>query len=128
VRYRGRWPAKAKLVIKRYDDKAGYLRQCRYSDYGVPTQFIIMPELGCIYAAGWDDTNILYYRDAASPRPSSNWLPKRACTACPSSPKPRGQVGQSAGVRSGKCAGSSVADAVSQFAPLPDLTPASCPT
>ena len=69
VRYRGRWPAKAKLVIKRYNDKDGYLRQCRYSDYGVPTQFIIMPELGCIYAAGWDDTNILYYRDAALAAP-----------------------------------------------------------
>src|SRR5574343_41987 len=48
------------------------------------------------------------------PRPSSNWPPKRACTASPSSPKTWGQVGQSAGVRSGKCTSSNVADAVWQ--------------
>lgn len=28
VRWRGRWPRKSKLVIKRYIDKAGFLMQC----------------------------------------------------------------------------------------------------
>ncbi|MES2347399.1 MAG: hypothetical protein V4641_07490 [Pseudomonadota bacterium] len=69
LRHRGRWPAKAKLVLKRYTDHEGFLRQSRFNDYGVPSQFIILPELGCIYAAGWDDTNILYFQNKEQAAP-----------------------------------------------------------
>jgi hypothetical protein len=61
--------AKTKLVLKRYTDREGFLRQSRFNDYGVPSQFIILPELGCIYAAGWDDTNILYFQNKEQAAP-----------------------------------------------------------
>ncbi|MEQ4617387.1 MAG: hypothetical protein ABN482_05000 [Corticimicrobacter sp.] len=68
-RWRGRWPGKAKLTLKRYTSRDGFLAQSRFSPSKAPTQFIILPEQGCIYAAGWDDTNVLYFqnRDNAQP-------------------------------------------------------------
>jgi hypothetical protein len=69
VRYRGRWPNKAKLVLKRYMSRDGLVTQSRFAVRKSPSQFLILPDLGCIYAAAWDDTNILYFtsRDAAAP-------------------------------------------------------------
>jgi len=69
LRYRGRWPAKAKTFIKRYTDRDGFLIQSRYDKHHPPSQFLIMPDLGCICAAGWDDTNILYFHDKAQAAP-----------------------------------------------------------
>jgi hypothetical protein len=69
LRHRGRWPAKYKLVLKRYTDRDGFLRQSRFSDHGVPSQFVILPELGCIYEASWDDTNILYFHNREQAEP-----------------------------------------------------------
>lgn len=63
LRWRGRWPKKAKLVLKRYTSREGFLSQTRFNKLKAPTQFLILPELGCIYRAGWDDTNILYYQE-----------------------------------------------------------------
>lgn len=63
LRWRGRWPKKAKLILKHYTSREGFLRQTRFDKLKAPTQFLILPELGCIYRAGWDDTNILYYHE-----------------------------------------------------------------
>lgn len=69
VRYRGRWPNKAKLVLKRYTSRDGLIKHSKFNARESPSQFLILPELGCIYAAGWDDTNILYFitREGAQP-------------------------------------------------------------
>lgn len=69
VRYRGRWPNKAKLVLKRYTSRDGLVKQSKFNAKKSPSQFLVLPALGCIYAAGWDDTNVLYFtnRDAARP-------------------------------------------------------------
>lgn len=69
VRYRGRWPNKAKLVLKRYTSRDGLVEQSKFNAKKSPSQFLILPELGCIYAAGWDDTNVLYFtsREGAQP-------------------------------------------------------------
>lgn len=69
VRYRGRWPNKAKLVLKRYTSRDGLIKHSKFNARKSPSQFLILPELGCIYAAGWDDTNILYFitREGAQP-------------------------------------------------------------
>jgi hypothetical protein len=69
VRWRGRWPKKTKLVLKRYTSREGFLQQSRFNKLKSPTQFLILPELGCIYAAGWDDTNILYFHDSGKAQP-----------------------------------------------------------
>lgn len=57
VRWRGRWPRKSKLVIKKYLDKYGFLTQCRFNPRKSPTQFVVLPEFDCIFVASWDDTN-----------------------------------------------------------------------
>jgi hypothetical protein len=69
LRYRGRWPAKAQPVLKRYTNREGFLMQSRFDKRHPPSQFLIMPELGCICAAGWDDTNILYFHDKEQAAP-----------------------------------------------------------
>lgn len=61
VRWRGRWPRKSKLVIKRYIDKAGFLMQCRFDPQKSPTQFVLLPEYDCIFVASWDDTNVCFF-------------------------------------------------------------------
>lgn len=69
LRYRGRWPNKARMVLKRYTSRDGFLSQSKFNKKNRPSQFLILPELACIYAAGWDDTNILYFtnREMAQP-------------------------------------------------------------
>ncbi len=69
VRFRGRWPKKAKLVLKRYTSRAGFLRQSKLDTKKAPSQFLILPELECIYAAGWDDTNVLYFKNKETVEP-----------------------------------------------------------
>jgi len=69
IRYRGRWPNKAKLVLKRYTNREGFLSQSRLRMTKRPSQFVILPKLECIYAAGWDDTNILYFKDKEVAKP-----------------------------------------------------------
>ena len=69
LRYRGRWPNKARLVLKRYTSREGFLRQSKLNMKKSPSQFLILPELGCIYAAGWDDTNILYFKCGETAQP-----------------------------------------------------------
>jgi hypothetical protein len=69
IRYRGRWPRKAKLVLKRYTNREGFLSQSRLSMTKRPSQFLILPKLECIYAAGWDDTNILYFKNMELAKP-----------------------------------------------------------
>ena len=61
LRYRGRWPRKSKLVIKKYLDKHGFLSQCKFDTRHSPSQFVILPEFDCIYLAFWDDTNVVYF-------------------------------------------------------------------
>lgn len=68
-RYRGRWPNKAKLVLKRYTNREGFLSQSRLRMTKGPSQFLILPKLECIYAAGWDDTNILYFKNKEVAKP-----------------------------------------------------------
>lgn len=68
-RWRGRWPNKARLTLKRYTSRDGFLQQSRVNPSRAPTQFIILPELGCIYTAGWDDTNVLYFQDRDKAQP-----------------------------------------------------------
>lgn len=69
IRYRGRWPSKAELVIKRYTNRDGFLSQSRLRMTKSPSQFLILPKLECIYAAGWDDTNILYFKNKELVKP-----------------------------------------------------------
>lgn len=69
IRYRGRWPRKAQMVIKRYKDRRFYLTQCRYDPVRAPEQFVILPEFDCLFAASWDDTNVAYYNDRAKATP-----------------------------------------------------------
>ncbi|MES2039312.1 MAG: hypothetical protein V4495_15885 [Pseudomonadota bacterium] len=69
VRYRGQWPQKEKLVIKRYTDKAGYLTQCGFKMAILPSQFNILPEFDCLYVASWDDTYKLYFNDRLRAEP-----------------------------------------------------------
>nr|GEU28042.1 hypothetical protein [Tanacetum cinerariifolium] len=69
IRYRGRWPDKAKMVLKRYTNREGFLSQSRLRMTKRPSQFLILPELECIYAAGWDDTNILYFKNQELVKP-----------------------------------------------------------
>ena len=69
VRYRGRWPHKSKLVLKKYLDKSGFLDRCRFDPNRAPTQFVMMPEYDCIFVASWDDTNVAFFnsRERAEP-------------------------------------------------------------
>lgn len=69
IRYRGRWPHKSKLVIKKYLDRNGFLEHCRFDPHKAPTQFILLPEYDCIFAASWDDTNVAFFnaRERAEP-------------------------------------------------------------
>ncbi|WMW80195.1 hypothetical protein RF679_16300 [Undibacterium cyanobacteriorum] len=69
VRYRGRWPRKSKLIIKKYLNKSGFLQQCRIDPTRSPKQFIILPEYDCLFAASWDDTNVCFFnsRERAEP-------------------------------------------------------------
>lgn len=69
IRYRGRWPNKAKLVLKRYTNREGFLSQSSLRMTKRPSQFLILPKLECIYAAGWDDTNILYFKNEELVKP-----------------------------------------------------------
>lgn len=69
VRYRGRGPRKARMVLKQYTCRDGFLRQSRCDQSKSPSQFLILPELGCIYVAGWDDTNVLYFSDPDKAQP-----------------------------------------------------------
>jgi len=69
VRYRGRWPRKARLVLKQYTCRNGFLYQSRFDKSKPPFQFLILPEFGCIYAAGWDDTNVLYFNNRENVQP-----------------------------------------------------------
>jgi hypothetical protein len=69
VRFRGRRPHKARLVLKRYSSREGFLEQSRWRPKHSPSQFLVLPELGCIYAAGWDDTNVLYFASRETARP-----------------------------------------------------------
>lgn len=61
VRWRGRWPRKSKLVIKRFTDKAFFMKQCRFDPRKSPTQFVLLPEFDCIFVASWDDTNVCFF-------------------------------------------------------------------
>lgn len=69
VRWRGRWPRKSKLVIKKYLDKSGFLSQCRSDPRKSSTQFVLLPEYDCIFVASWDDTNVCFFnsRERAEP-------------------------------------------------------------
>ena len=69
VRYRGRWPTKARLVLKQYTDRAGYLERCRVYPLRAPKQLIVLPAFDCIYASSWDDTNVLYFNHLANAEP-----------------------------------------------------------
>ncbi|KAF0813095.1 hypothetical protein IGB42_02495 [Andreprevotia sp. IGB-42] len=69
VRNRGRWPHKSRLIIKRYTNRQGFLDQCRFDANPTPSQFVILPEYGCIYAESWDDTNLLYCNDRQAAEP-----------------------------------------------------------
>ena len=69
VRYRGQWPHKSRLVLKKYIDKNRFLQQCRFDPRKAPKQFILMPEYDCILVASWDDTNVCFFnsREHAEP-------------------------------------------------------------
>ncbi len=69
VRSRGRPPHRSRLVFKQYSEKYGYLQQCRIDQRRPPTQLVLLPEFDSIYAASWDDTNIVYFnsRERAEP-------------------------------------------------------------
>lgn len=69
IRSRGCWPHKSKRFLKKYLDRTGFLQQCHFDKQNAPSQFIVIPEYDCIYAASWDDTNVLFYhsREKAEP-------------------------------------------------------------
>ena len=69
LRYRGRWQKKAKLVLKRFSEKEFFMERSRILMNKSPSQFVILPEFDCIYAASWDDTNVLYYNDRNAAEP-----------------------------------------------------------
>lgn len=69
IRYRGRWPHKARLVIKKYLDKNGFLERCRFDPQRAPTQFVLLPEYDCIYVDSWDDTNVVFFNSRERAKP-----------------------------------------------------------
>lgn len=69
LRYRGRWQKKAKLVLKRFSEKRFFIERSLTRMNKSPSQFVVLPELHCIYVASWDDTNVLYYADRATVEP-----------------------------------------------------------
>lgn len=69
VRYRGRWPHKSQLVIKKYLDKNGFLERCRFNPQRAPTQFVLLPEYDCIFVASWDDTNVVFFNSRERAKP-----------------------------------------------------------
>lgn len=69
VRYRGRWPTKSKLILKRFVKRAFYIQKSRIQMHRSPNQFIVLPEFDCIYVASWDDTNVLFFNDKAKAEP-----------------------------------------------------------
>jgi hypothetical protein len=73
VRYRGRWQRKARLVLKQYTSRDGFLCQSRFDKSKSPSQFLILPELKCIYVAGWHDTNVLYFNNREKAQPVLDW-------------------------------------------------------
>jgi len=69
VRSRGRWSVKSKLVLKRFLDKPFYMQKSKILMHLSPNQFIVLPEFDCIYAASWDDTNVLFFNDRVKAEP-----------------------------------------------------------
>ena len=69
LRYRGRWQKKEKLVLKRFSEKEFFMERSRILMNRSPSQFVVLPEFDCIYAASWDDTNVLYYHDRNAAEP-----------------------------------------------------------
>jgi len=69
VRWRGRWPHKTRLVMKKYLDRDRFLVQCRFNPRKSPKQVAILPEYDCIFVASWDDTNVCFFnsRERAEP-------------------------------------------------------------
>ena len=69
LRYRGRWQNKAKLILKRFSEKEFFMETSHILMSKSPSQFVVLPEFDCIYAASWDDTNVLYFNDRAIAEP-----------------------------------------------------------
>lgn len=69
IRSRGRWPHKCRLVLKRYSSRDGFLQRSRPDVCRSPSQFVVLPELGCIYVEGWDDTNVVYFHEPKKIKP-----------------------------------------------------------
>lgn len=46
VRYRGRWPNKARLVLKRYLSRDGLVKHSKFNAKKSPSQLLILPQPG----------------------------------------------------------------------------------
>lgn len=62
-------------VLKKYTEKASYLRDCAWDCQKTSDKFhfLMLPEFQAIYHEQWDDTNVLWYRDEKKIGPLLEW-------------------------------------------------------